>query len=215
VQIIIVGCGRRGACLAQALLQRGHAVTVVDGDHAAFEQLGATFAGRTVAGDGSDRGVLLQAGVQRADGLAALTASDEANTVAAQLARQVFQVPRVFARTSNWRKAGTCLQFGIRMVSAAWSATHIAELLSCSDLDVAPLLCDGDVDLLAVNVPPVLLGRAISPVASPSGMHVVAVRRQGRMLLPTDETTFQTNDIIYLAVMAACADQFKQLLAVA
>ena len=98
MRIIIIGCGRMGAGWAQALGRGGHTVTVVDRDAAAFDQLGPNFKGQVVVGVGFDREVLLQSGIERADGLAAVTASDETNLIAARLARLVFRVPRAVAR---------------------------------------------------------------------------------------------------------------------
>jgi hypothetical protein len=72
------------------LTLQGHTVTVVDNDPQAFERLGAQFKGQTVVGVGFDRDILLKAGIERADGLAAVTPSDEANLVAARLAGQSF-----------------------------------------------------------------------------------------------------------------------------
>jgi trk system potassium uptake protein TrkA len=212
--MIIIGCGRMGAGLAQTLTQRGHAVTVVDNDPTAFERLGPAFNGQTVAGVGFDRDVLLQAGIARADGLAAVTASDEANVVAARLARQVFHVPRVVARLYEPRKAEIYRRLGILTISTTtWGIQRIAELLAYSDLDVVLSLGGDGIDLVAVNVPPLLVGRAISEVTIRGEIHVVAVSRHGRTVLPTAGTTFQENDVIYLAVLAASADRLKTLLA--
>src|SRR4030042_1184683 len=105
MRIIIIGCGRMGSGLAQTLSLRGHAVTVVDRDPQAFERLGPAFKGKTLTGIGFDRDVLLRAGIERADGLAAVTFSDEANVVAARLASNIFHVPRVVARLYDPRKA--------------------------------------------------------------------------------------------------------------
>src|SRR5512143_454184 len=98
MRIIIIGCGRMGSGLAQTLCGRGHAVTLVDREQAAFDLLGPRFKGHTVVGVGFDRDVLLRAGIERADGLAAVTASDETNVVSVRLARLMFRVPRVVAR---------------------------------------------------------------------------------------------------------------------
>lgn len=38
MKIIVVGCGRLGSSLAQALAEGGHDVTVVDVEPAAFDQ---------------------------------------------------------------------------------------------------------------------------------------------------------------------------------
>jgi predicted dinucleotide-binding enzyme len=75
MKIIIIGCGRTGAGLARTLGLGGHAVTVVDPDPASFERLGPSFKGQSLAGVGFDRDVLVRAGIERADALAAVTAS--------------------------------------------------------------------------------------------------------------------------------------------
>jgi trk system potassium uptake protein TrkA len=210
--MIIIGCGRMGAGLAQTLVQSGHTVTVVDRDPSAFERLGLTFNGQTVAGVGFDRDVLLRAGVERADGLAALTASDEANVVAARLARQVFHVPRVVARLYEPRKAEIYHRLGILTISTTtWGIQRIAELLSYSDLDVV-LSLGGEVELVAVGVPHILVGRAIQEVTIAGQVHVVAIKRDGVTLLPAPGTTFQADDVIYLAVLATSADRLRDLL---
>jgi trk/ktr system potassium uptake protein len=213
MRMIIIGCGRMGAGLAQTLAQRGHAVTVVDNDPAAFERLGPFFNGQIVAGVGFDRDVLLQAGIERADGLAAVTASDEANVVAARLARQVFRVPRVVARLYDPRKAEIYRRLGILTISTTtWGIQRIAELLCYSDLDVVMSL-SSQVDLVQVHAPSLLVGRTTQALIVPGEVHVVAIDRAGRTLLPTPETAFQEGDLIYLAVLAESADRLKALLA--
>src|SRR5690349_3535005 len=146
MRLIIIGCGRMGAGLAQTLGQHGHKVTVVDADPAAFEQLGPAFTGQTVVGVGFDREVLLQAGIERADGLAAVTASDEANVVAARLARLMFRVPRVVARLYDPRKAEIYRRLDIQTISTTtWGIHRIAELLGYSQLDAIVSLGSGAV----------------------------------------------------------------------
>jgi trk system potassium uptake protein len=213
MRMIIIGCGRMGAGLAQALAQRGHTVTVVDNDPTAFEVLGPAFNGKTVAGVGFDRDILLQAGIERADGLAAVTASDEANVVAARLARQVFRVPRVVARLYDPRKAEIYRRLGILTISTTtWGIQRIAQLLCYSDLDVVMSLSSA-VDLVQVNVPPLLIGRSTQALTVPGEVHLVAIDRAGKTLLPTPETAFQEGDLLYMAVLAESADRLKALLA--
>ncbi len=83
MQSIIIGCGRVGAGLAQSLSQRGQVVMVVDHEATAFERLGTGFKGQTLLGAGLDRDVLRQAGIERTDGLAVVTGSDDTNVVIA------------------------------------------------------------------------------------------------------------------------------------
>jgi trk system potassium uptake protein TrkA len=216
MKIIVIGCGRMGSGLAQALNLRGHAVTVVDNDPTAFERLGPAFKGRTVAGVGFDRDVLLQAGIERADGLAAVTSSDEANVVAARLASQVFRVPRVVARLYDPSKAEIYRRLGLQTIApVAWGVQQIADLLCFSPLETVLSLGAGGVDIVQAEVPPLLFGRTVSELTVPDEIQVVAVSRGGTTFLPTLGTVFQEGDLVHLAVLAASTDRLMALLALA
>lgn len=216
MRIIIIGCGRMGVGLAQTLGLRGHATTVVDKDPTAFEQLGPSFKGQTVVGVGFDRDVLLRAGIEQADGLAAVTASDEANVVIARLASQVFRVPRVVARLYDPRKAEIYRRLGLQtIVPITWGINRMAELLCYSQLDAILSLGSGEVDIVEVEVPPMLAGRTVHDLTIPTEVQVTAIRRGGTTFLPTQDTVFQEEDRIYLAILAASADRLKALLGLA
>jgi trk system potassium uptake protein TrkA len=213
MHLIIIGCGRMGAGLAQTLCQRGHHVTVVDQDPAAFEQLGPAFKDRTVVGVGFDREVLLQAGIERADGLAAVTASDEANVVVARLARLMFRVPRVVARLYDPRKADIYRRLDVQTISTtAWGIQRIAELLGYSQLDPIASLGSGAVDIVEVAVPQLLVGRTINDMMIPGEVQIVAISRAGSTFLPTLGTRFQDGDMIHLSVLATSIERLKTLL---
>lgn len=104
VKVLIVGCGRVGSRLASELDQEGHQVTVVDREPGAFSRaasrgaLGQEFNGNFVIGDGTDAELLRKAGAEDADSFVAVTEGDNRNIMAAQIARQVFNIPRVVCR---------------------------------------------------------------------------------------------------------------------
>ncbi|MGZ8460650.1 MAG: potassium channel family protein, partial [Candidatus Deferrimicrobiaceae bacterium] len=133
MKIIVAGCGRVGSGLARALSLRHHAVTVVDADPAAFERLGGNFPGRTVPGSAVDRETLVAAGVERADGIAAVTATDEANEICARMAMRDFRVPRVVARLYDPLKADKYRHLGVQTVTpVTWAVHRMADLLCYS-----------------------------------------------------------------------------------
>ena len=76
----------------------GHHVTVIDNNRRAFDRLGSDFPGEMVLGNGIDEDVLRQAGIESADGFASLTNGDNRNIMAAQIALEIFKVPRVITR---------------------------------------------------------------------------------------------------------------------
>lgn len=213
MRIVIIGCGRVGSGLAKTLSLRGHLVTVVDRDGAVFAQLGPSFKGHTITGVGFDREVLLQAGIEKADGLAAVTGSDEANVVIARLARQVFRVPRVVARLYDPGKAAIYQRLGLPTIAPVeWGIGRLAELLCYSWLDRILSLGNGEVDVVEAEVPSLLVGRTTLELSVPGEIQVAAISRRGKTFLPTQGTVFQTGDLVHLVLLAESADRLKNLL---
>jgi trk system potassium uptake protein TrkA len=214
MRLIIVGCGRWGAGLAVALSRRGHEVTVVDCDPAALSAVGAAFKCRTIAGDALDRGVLLEAGIERADGLAAVTASDEINAAVARVASLLFQVPKVVARLHDPRQVETYRRLGVQVVApVAWGINRFAELLCFSQLDTVLSLGDGEVDIVEVETPPLLVDRPVTELGLMGEAQVIAITRRSQTFLPMPGASFQAGDRIHLITLASSAERLKALLA--
>ena len=98
MHIIIMGCGHVGAELASVLDAEGHKVTILDKDASKFDKLSPEFKGTAIVGDGTDEEVLQEVGIAQADAFIALTREDERNAMAAQIAKQMFNVPKVVCR---------------------------------------------------------------------------------------------------------------------
>ena len=96
--VVIMGCGRVGARLAAMMDSEGHEVTVLDIDPGSFSRLPATFRGAQVVGDATDEAVLRSAGTQNAEVFVAVTQGDNRNVLASQIAKKLFNVPRVVTR---------------------------------------------------------------------------------------------------------------------
>ena len=213
MKILIIGCGRLGAGLAQTMLFRGHSVVVVDKDPLAFERLGSGFKGQTVIGVGFDRNVLLKAGIERTDGLAAVTASDETNVLIGRIAQQIFRVPKVVARLYDLRQAEIYRRLGLPTVApTSWGINRIGEMLLYSPLDAVYSLGNGEVDLLEMQVPQILIGKLVRDLTLPGEIHVVAISRDGKTFLPTSGATLQEGDLLHLATLTTSASRLRGLL---
>lgn len=213
MRIIIVGCGRWGSGLALKLERSGHEMTVVDQDAGNFARLGAGFHGKQIAGIGFDRDVLIAAGIERADGLAATTASDEVNFVTARVAREVFRVPHVVARIYDPRKADLFRRLGLNAVTpATWGINRAAELLCFWQIETVASLGNGEVDIMEIEAPELWIGRSLNELVVPGEVQVVALTRSGKMALPTLGTRLQRGDHLYLSVLTSSTDRLKALL---
>src|SRR4030067_1475119 len=94
MKVIVMGCGRVGEQVSRLMADEGHAVVVVDRDPNALARRGADFKGRKVRGVGFDRNVMTEAGIEQVDAFAATSTSDNANIVAARIARPKLRGPR-------------------------------------------------------------------------------------------------------------------------
>ena len=124
MKLVIVGCGRVGAMAARALARGGHQVTVIDIKRKAFDRLGTDFPGEMVLGNGIDEDVLRRAGIEQADGFASLTNGDNRNIMAAQIAREIFKVPRVITRIYDPIREDVFRELGLNTVSPTLSGAR-------------------------------------------------------------------------------------------
>ena len=216
MKMIIVGCGRMGAGLAETLSHNGHQVTVIDHDPAAFARLPSSFNGETIVGVGFDRDILIKAGIERADGLAAVTTSDEANAVIARIASIIFRVPKVVARLYDQRKAEIYKRLGIQTIDpATWGITRVYDLLCYSQLGTVVSFGSGDVDVVEVEVPALLVGRTVRELTAPGEFIVTAITRNNKTFLPTLGTEFQKRDLLNISVAVTSSAHLKTLLGMA
>ena len=113
MKIVILGCGRVGATLADMMGRAGHTVSVIDQSSDAFQRLGPDFQGTTFVGNGVDEDVLIRAGIREADAFAAITNGDNRNIMASQIAKEMFKVKRVVCRIYDPIREETYRELGL------------------------------------------------------------------------------------------------------
>jgi len=117
MNVIIMGCGRVGAQLASLLDAEGHKVTVLDVDAYSFRRLPSTFGGTALVGDGTDEEMLKKAGISEADAFVAVTQGDNRNVVGAQIAKHVFNIPKVVCRIYDPLRKDVYEALGLETIS--------------------------------------------------------------------------------------------------
>lgn len=213
MNVIVMGCGRVGEQLILLLDAEGHRVTAIDYDANALARLGSGFKGRKVKGIGFDRDVLVEAGIEDADAFAATSSSDNANIVAARIARNLFQVPRVVARLYDPRRAEIYQRLGLLTISSTtWGAERIRELLTHSDIDPVLAFGHGEVCLLSIETPPHLIGKMVRQLLVPGEINVVAITRQGYAMVASGGTEIRAGDMLHLVVLASSMERINRLL---
>jgi len=213
MKIMIIGCGRQGAELAKVLVLDGCEVMVIDSDPAAFMRLGPSFGGRVILGNGIDREILIEGGIERADGMAVVTASDEINIVIARVARQVFAVPRVVARVHEPLKAEIYERLGLMTVTPVRLGTQrFRELLTFSPLSPLKRLGNGEVGIIEMEVPRSLVGRTVNDLIVPGEIQVIAITRGRRTEIPISGTVDHEKDTLHVAALSGSMIRLRSLL---
>lgn len=201
MHVIVLGSGRIGSSLAVRLDADGHSVSIVDRDRESFRRLPERFAGRAVLGSGYDRDVLEQAGIREAGAVAAVMYGDNSNIVAARIAKENYEVPRVVARIKDPRRAEIYQRLGIPTVPmVTWTTDQVRRRLI--EGDITPDWTDpsGSLSLVQRDLPASWVGRSLDGLNGKGGFRLVALSRAGTARLATDADTGQEGDVLHLIV---------------
>ena len=125
MRIVIMGSGRTGSLLAGQLANAGHEITIIDWSPDSLARLPEDFVGQTVVGNAVDQDVLREAGLDEADAFVATTSGDNRNIMAGQIAKEVFEVPRVISRIKDPIRAEIFGELGIMVDCRTITGTEV------------------------------------------------------------------------------------------
>ncbi|GAB2867502.1 potassium channel family protein [Lentzea nigeriaca] len=203
MHVVIMGCGRVGASLARALERLDHQVAVIDKDPQSFRRLGSDFQGQQVVGNGFDRHVLIEAGVERAGAFAAVSSGDNSNIISARVARETFGVEHVVARIYDHKRAAVYERLGIPTVATVpWTTDRFLRMLLPEGTATAWRDPSGTVAVMPVGVAESWVGRPVFELEGAIGARVAFLMRFGTGVLPDAKTVVQADDTIYVAALS-------------
>lgn len=131
MRVIIMGCGRTGAAIAEALDLDDHVVTIIDREARQFRRLAPGFSGTRIVANGMDQKDLETVGINEADAFVAVTQGDNRNYFASQLASEIYKVEHVLCRVKDPQREVIFRQLGIKTYSptSSGATTMVAMLL--------------------------------------------------------------------------------------
>ena len=200
MQILIVGAGKVGSHLAGILEAQGHRVTVIEANEHIVARVQAELKlVSVILGDGCNPSVLRDAGVTAMDAVVATTGDDEDNLVVAKLAKHEYRVGRVIARVNNPKNEWLFtprMGVDIAISHAAMLARLIHEELSLGDMIPLLKLAGGKVTLaeLEARSDSGVVGRRIDAITLPDECVLVALLRDGDVIIPRGETIIRAGD---------------------
>jgi len=212
MRVVVTGAGAVGRHLSADLAERGHLVTLIDQNVAVVNKVREMVPNITVLqGDACEPWVLEQAELSKAEVVVAATGDDEDNLVTSLLAKQEFAVPRVLARVNHPKNEWLFNeQWG---VDAAVSPPHILtamveEAVTVGDLVRLIRLEGGRVSIVEMTLPESSpsVGKPIYSLRLPADAAVVAILREGHVVIPQPETVLSAGDEV-LALANALSER--------
>ena len=214
MHVVVVGCGRVGSELAGALERQNHTVAVVDKRADAFRRLPTGFAGYRIVGFGFDRDTLVEAGIESAGALAAVTSGDNSNIMTARVGRETFGVEQVVARIYDPRRAEIYQRLGIPTVATvSWTTDQVLRRLTPNSRPTEWTDGTGSLALVERDLPAGWTGRPLSEISDGREFALVAITRTGIARLPDPQLLGQGGDILHFMAKTASLQELDGRLA--
>ena len=212
MHVVIVGCGRVGSSLSQSLLDGGHSVAIIDRNRAAFNRLGGDDRATRIEGIGFDRDRLIEAGIEQAGALAAVTNGDNSNVLVARVARETFGVEHVVARIYDPKRAAVYERLGIPTVATVpWTADQLLRRLLSDGPAEEWRDPTGEVVILHVPVHESWIGQQVGTFEKATSARVAYIVRFGETFLPQSHTVLQQGDQVHILSLDSHAGRCSRI----
>lgn len=224
MQIIVVGCGNVGATLTEQLSKEGHNITVIDSKNDRLKQVTDSCDVMSVTGNGASYSVQMEAGIEDADLLIAVTDSDELNLLCCLIAKKAggcHTIARVrnpvYSREIDFIKEELGLSMIINPEAAA--ATAIARLLKFPSAIEVDSFAKGRVELSKFRLEPgnLLVGCTLKEISSKLHCDVLicTVERGEQVIIPDGNFELREKDTISVVSSSRNIIQFFKKLGLA
>ena len=217
MKIIIVGLGKVGQTLAEELSKENNDITVIDNREALVQDFSSQFDILGVVGNGSSYSTQMEAGIEDADLLIAVTGSDELNLLCCLIAKKAgncHTIARVRKPEYNSELNFIKEELGLAMVINPELATaeEISRVLKFPSAIEVDSFVRSRVELLKFRVPEHSALNNMKLADMPPRMRghilICAVERGDELVIPNGDTVLQARDRISLVGTSADANEF-------
>ena len=212
MRVVVAGAGNVGRSIASELLGNGHEVLLVEKDPKALKE-GTVPQASWLLADACEVSQLEKADLANCAVVVAATGDDKANLVVSLLAKTEFGVPRVVARVNHPKNEWLFNEgWGVDVsVSTPRMLTALVEeAVTVGDLVRLMTFQGSNANLselrLATDSP--ILGKTVGEVDWPSDAALVAILREGNVLLPTPQMPLEAGDEL---LVVATSDRDAEL----
>lgn len=218
LNVAIAGAGNVGRSIASELLAHGHAVLLIERELRALKQ-GSVPGAQWLHADACEIDALERADLGNFDVVVAATGDDKANLVLSLLAKTEYGVDRVVARVNHPKNEwlfNEAWGVDVSVSTPRMLTALVEEAVSVGDLVRLMRFVQGDASLVEVTLATdaAVAGRTVGSVPLPEDCALVAILRDGRVVIPRPEATFEAGDeLLAVTTSPAVEAQLQQVLA--
>ena len=215
MRVAIAGAGAVGRSIARELLDNGHEVLLIDKNPRSIKVDSLPQAEWLLA-DACEITSLDEAGLERCNVVICATGDDKVNLVVSLLAKTEYGVPRVVARINHPNNEWLFNEsWGIdvavstpRLLSAL-----VEEAVSVGDLVRLMTFRQSEASLVELTMPAdaPLAGKQIGAIEWPADAALVAILREGRVLVPQSEDPLQPGDELFFVTTEDVEEDLERL----
>ncbi len=212
LNIILVGCGKVGRYLTEQLVKEGHDVTVVDTLAERVTEVTNFFDIMGIVGNGASYSIQMEAGIEEADLIIAVTGSDELNLLCCTVAKQVGNCAAIArVRNPEYSKEVGYLQekLGLTMIinpelQAAREALRVLAMPMALEVnsfahgmaEMIKIKLEGDHPLDNVSISEFGKKLAMKDPELANNLLICTVERNGEVTIPSGDFVLHCGDII-------------------
>ncbi len=217
LQIIIVGCGKVGRTLVEQLSKEGNDITIVDKDAEKVQTISGLYDVMGVTGNGASYSVQMDAGIENADLIIAVTDSDELNLLCCTVAKRVGNCAAIArVRTPDYSMEAGYLRdkLGLAMIiNPEMEASRVAAriLYAPTALEVNAF-AHGQAEMIKIKVPEsnMLAGMKIARVGKEVDNIDKILICGEEVYIPSGDFKIEAGDIISFVTSRTQARAFLQ-----
>jgi trk system potassium uptake protein TrkA len=216
MRVAIAGAGNVGRSIAAELIGNGHEVLLVEREPHAMK-VDTVPGAEWLLADACELETLVQAKLQTCQVVIAATGDDKVNLVVSLLAKTEFGVDRVVARVNHPKNEWLFNEswgVDVSVSSPRLLAAVVEEAVTVGDLVRLLTLQKGAANLVEVTLAPDApqVGTLVGAVAWPSDSALVAILRDGRVIVPTPDVALEGGDELLLVATAEVETELDALL---
>ncbi|MFH1591097.1 MAG: NAD-binding protein [archaeon] len=212
MRIIVIGGGEVGKAFANMLSSEKHIVSLIESDEAHAKELSNSTDALIIHGDATQMQILKDAGIEKADAVAAVTNDDKTNLMVCEIAKSL-EITKVVARVNNPENEElfTKLKVTDLVPVVGITVTRLRQLLSSTGERVIATLGSGNIQVFEITLDED--SKLIGKPAIIKDAVIGTIYRNGDLIIPESSTTLEKGDVLIVLAKSGHVDKLRKLIA--